>query len=1227
MKILKLRFKNLNSLRGEWKIDFSDPAYSSGAIFAITGPTGSGKTTILDAISLALYGKTPRLTEITKKTNEILSRRTGECSSEVEIETSKGTYRCSWSQHRADKRPGGELQQPEHEITDVKTGKVIATKKRGVLSEVEKITGLTFDQFTRSILLAQGEFAAFVEAESEERSLLLEQITGKKDYTEISKQVHQRKSDEERKLGTLKDEIGMISILSTEDKDFLIQQRDQKQGVALDLSKAIETQQGFINWRRNLDSLENDIQKISGEIDEFNTRKADAAENLIRFELAQKAEKIDKDFSRLDEVRRQQKGTIEKLDKLKGQIPQIQEEYNSAVTKEEEASARLEALKKTWDAESKVIQKVRELDVKLGGGGEQISNLKKERDEINSALENNKGDFKKDNGKLRDTRDEIRDADQYLSDHPDDGILNEIQATLDERISEYKKLEKKIDEKNTALTEVVKQIPGSEKNVLQKKKELEATKKQQSTDSTKLKKMQKDLSNLLQKQELSAWREEEEKAREAFEKLSSLKDSVENSKKYQNRINVFEEKNRTLAKSHSDKLKDLEDLQEEQKTKEALAESLEKRAELLARVRDLDAERNLLADGKPCPLCGSHDHPYARGNIPEPDKSSTELKRIKQLIKGITGKITKISKEDGEITNEISQNADRIELEFKGQLKEAEGIWKAGYQEFKLPLCPADKETAVKKIFALYEKNKSDLRVIITTADGEDSKIRDLEGGISSRKSTISQMQQNHQLAVTDCNKLKDTKKRLESELKSDLHALKEQLAGIVQIFDKSGNPDSSPKKWLTLQKKLKARYDLYQQQTEEKNRLKNIKIELKARILAGDNAIKVAETQLGQKNNYIDKKEEVFGALAAERSGLYGEKDPAAEEKRIKKQIAAGESAVADATIKKNETYTKLQTTTSAIKNLDNTSQEITAVLQPLESNFIILLQNSGFSDETSFLDARLEPEKFEKFKSLGESLKETEIQLNDRIAGKKRERGAELEKNLTPIGLEELLEKDTSANEKLQNLRTELGGIIERLDSNEAEKKRAQSHQEKFETQQAEFNRWNRLHKLIGSADGKKFRDFAQGLSFEILISHANRHLQKMSDRYLLIRDSKVPLDLNVVDNYQAGEIRSTKNLSGGESFIVSLALALGLSEMASRTVRIDSFFLDEGFGTLDDEALDTALVALSELQQKEGKLIGVISHVPAIKERITTQISVEKKTGGQSIIKGPGCKLIAY
>ena len=172
-----------------------------------------------------------------------------------------------------------------------------------------------------------------------------------------------------------------------------------------------------------------------------------------------------------------------------------------------------------------------------------------------------------------------------------------------------------------------------------------------------------------------------------------------------------------------------------------------------------------------------------------------------------------------------------------------------------------------------------------------------------------------------------------------------------------------------------------------------------------------------------------------------------------------------------------------------------------------------------------------------------------------------------------------------------------------NDEARKRLKGKQAAIEAQERECGRWARLHELIGSADGTKFRNFAQGLTFEMMIGHANRQLRKMSDRYLLVLDETEPLELDVVDNYQAGATRSTKNLSGGESFIVSLALALGLSHMSSRNVRVDSLFLDEGFGTLDDEALDMALETLAGLRQ-DGKLIGVISHVLALKERIATR-----------------------
>ncbi len=186
MRILQVRFKNLNSLAGEWEIDLTQPAYTADGIFAITGPTGAGKTTILDAICLALYGRTPRLNKITKSGNEIMSRQTGECFAEVTFETQVGRFRCHWSQHRSRKKSDGELQAPKHEIANADTGEIFESKMRGVADHIESVTGMDFDRFTRSMLLAQGGFAAFLQAAPDERAPILEQITGTEIYSQIS---------------------------------------------------------------------------------------------------------------------------------------------------------------------------------------------------------------------------------------------------------------------------------------------------------------------------------------------------------------------------------------------------------------------------------------------------------------------------------------------------------------------------------------------------------------------------------------------------------------------------------------------------------------------------------------------------------------------------------------------------------------------------------------------------------------------------------------------------------------------------------------------------------------------------------------------------------------------------------------------------------------------------------------------------------------------------------
>ena len=222
--------------------------------------------------------------------------------------------------------------------------------------------------------------------------------------------------------------------------------------------------------------------------------------------------------------------------------------------------------------------------------------------------------------------------------------------------------------------------------------------------------------------------------------------------------------------------------------------------------------------------------------------------------------------------------------------------------------------------------------------------------------------------------------------------------------------------------------------------------------------------------------------------------------------------------------------------------------------------------------------------------------------------------------LSVEALVELETKAkalHDAFATKRTELGSLEQQIKNDDDAKKRREAGGAEIQISEAESLRWGRLRELIGSADGAKFSRFAQSLTLRQLIGLANEHLKTLAERYRLMAAPGDELDLRIVDLYQANVDRPMESLSGGESFLASLALALGLSELASRHHPIDSLFIDEGFGTLDSETLEIALSALENLRSR-GKTIGLISHVDLLKERLTTQVRVIRGAGGTSRIE---------
>jgi exonuclease SbcC len=374
------------------------------------------------------------------------------------------------------------------------------------------------------------------------------------------------------------------------------------------------------------------------------------------------------------------------------------------------------------------------------------------------------------------------------------------------------------------------------------------------------------------------------------------------------------------------------------------------------------------------------------------------------------------------------------------------------------------------------------------------------------------------------------------------------------------------------------------------------------------------------EKHTRLSQLQQQLEHLARQRHSLFGDKDPDASEKQMIEKIDHTDQATTELRNLLGELQQKRAGLSERVEALKLRQQEQILQLQNLHRDFADSLAEASFGNEDEFLKSRMDPQ---EYSILSETILQMQKQLEESATILKIRKIAleeEQQKELTGATTAELSAALNDHNTHLTELQQSMGALKQQLRDNDILQERHVEKLESLAARRRDYERWAKLHELIGSSDGKKFRNFAQGLTFEIMIHHANESLQKMSDRYLLIRDPAEPLELHVIDNYQAGEIRSTKNLSGGESFIVSLALALGLSGMASHNVQVDSLFLDEGFGTLDEESLQTALDTLAGLHQN-GKIIGIISHVSGLQERISTRIKVSRGPGGLSTLSGPG------
>lgn len=1240
MKILAIRIKNLASLEGVSEIDFTKEPLNSAGIFAITGPTGAGKSTLLDALCLALYSKTPRYlqakeigVEIEDVTGSkigqgdirsILRDGTSEGSAEVDFIGIDGIpYRAKWAVRRARNKIDGTLQSDSIELINLSTNIVIPGRKTETLREIERLVGLNFEQFTRSVLLAQGDFTAFLKADKDAKSSLLEKLTGTDIYSEISRHIFEKFKQVDNELENLNRQIEGIDILKEDELKLLNEQKVELNRKIAEFQKQIAALSNEINWHNS--SIELAAGKVKAEEDLLKAKKEkdDSTERINNFILIegvqavrsliasktnaidllqQKTQALESLMLNIKSLNEKYEAIVLKLTTIDNTVLEKQNE-NSNAQPDIENAKRLDTLIK--EKKEQVVVAEQESKTAIQNKQDHLLLIQQKETEINTQqaeiiqLEN----WKNENVSRQPIAENITLITSKLTDAAK--LLNQ-QGSLMENIHATDIKTKK------ASSDIIE----SEKKIVEKENTLTGLNSSFFAEEKELSMIQINVLNE-QKNTLIPSIEGIVAAKGQWELLyAALKDKQVVTGKLDSTKQEFADKTEEIKQSKT--------LFEEAVIKKKHTEKLFSQAKLQA-AENIEDLRSQLVDGEECPVCGSKEHPFSMHN-PQLDKVLEGLEKeyldCSKIYDQLIGEISSLEKLCAKL--EVDKKSFEKDIEANsGKILLLEKKWESAKIDKACFLLPEEER------LTWLESQEKDLRAKLSDAQTKITSYNKRKEDLDIQKGQIDAI--NNEL-LTASNSVKDIKREQQSlnetvaRLNNELNKSNEDIAEITALL----TPYFSKPTWITgwKQDTQKFNQDIKVFAENWNNKMEGIE--------TGNNKLAILKTTLGglqkqltgfdtevdQKENKLSGLQQNLLAITQQRRAIFNGEEITSVEQKLKKAIdeaIVGQKAIKSEMDEVNSELTKAEANKIQFnqdkESFDISAQKFTGQIEKWISDY-----NSKHSIDikeedlvrllaysTEWIDAERT-----SLNLINETITKTQATFDERslqvINHEKRKTSTK--------SLEELTELDTTIKSNSESVVNEKNEIEFKLRNDLENKKKVGDILKEIQLKNNDHENWAKLNDLLGSSDGKKFRQIAQEYTLDILLGFANIHLQVLTNRYKLLRVSG-SLGLQVIDKDMGNEVRTVYSLSGGESFLVSLALALGLASLSSNKMQVESLFIDEGFGSLDPATLSIAMDALERLHN-QGRKVGVISHVQEMTERIPVQIKVTKQSSGKSKIE---------